>query len=273
MIIFVINLDRAVERWRAIRSQIDRLQLPPGVPVVRVSAVDGEKGISWDDVSLRSRLRIQKRQTSSEHWPIDSAPAVACTLSHMKCWDLLLQQYPEHESAIILEDDALFNTKLPNLSADILNLPRYWMSGYDLLLLGIGWLPHGAPQPRRTTYNPGVCTIHDFVGSHGYCLTPRAAATLLQHALPVEQHVDFYLGNVAQLGLLSIGVMCPEFVKVNHDVPLYIPHQAFALNHTNRVSFGIILVLMVLVVALALFVVHLLWRGTHPSGYTRLAQR
>jgi GR25 family glycosyltransferase involved in LPS biosynthesis len=256
MIIFVINLDRATERWAEIKKQA-QVVLPSTMQLVRISATDGNDGIPWDVTSKRTELRIKQKQSATEHWIIDSPQAVACTLSHMKCWSTLLRDYPGHESCIILEDDVLFNQSIPDIAANIRDIPNVWLGGYDMLLLGISWQPMGSQKPKQTTYTRGVCSITDFVGSHGYCVTQHAASTLLRHALPIEQHVDFYIGTIAQLGLLRLGVMCPELVRVNHNVPLYIPHKASMVQNQWFTTI-IIAALCVVVVVLLILIVLLL---------------
>jgi hypothetical protein len=42
-----------------------------------------------------------------------------------------------------------------------------------------------------------------FIGAHCYVVTRRGAETLLQHATPIQLHMDFYIACSAYLGYIS----------------------------------------------------------------------
>lgn len=116
MRVFVINLDRRVDRLDAISAMLSKV----GLPFDRVSAVDG-KELHLSDVA---RPWIAK-------WYIGrrlAVGAVGCFLSHRKIWrEMLDKNIPQ---ALILEDDAalvewdprILDIDLKNLHLDLLRI-------------------------------------------------------------------------------------------------------------------------------------------------------
>ena len=79
MLRLVVNLDRSPDRWKAIKTQLDQLQ----IPVERLEAVDG-KLLSEEDV---------EKLTSSVHFSMGrdlERGEIGCFLSHRKCWKKLV---------------------------------------------------------------------------------------------------------------------------------------------------------------------------------------
>ena len=100
MLRLVVNLNRSPERWKAIKAQLDLLQ----IPVERLEAVDGK---------LLSEEEVEKL-TSSVHFSMGrklERGEIGCFLSHRKCWKRLLES--EEKYALVMEDDLILSDRSP----------------------------------------------------------------------------------------------------------------------------------------------------------------
>ena len=98
MLRLVVNLNRSPERWKAIKTQLDRLK----IPVERLEAVDG-KLLSEEVVG---------NLTSSVHFSMGrelERGEIGCFLSHRKCWERLLDT--DEKYALVLEDDLILSDR------------------------------------------------------------------------------------------------------------------------------------------------------------------
>lgn len=100
MLRLVINLKRSPERWNAIKTQLDRLQ----IPVRRIEAVDGrELSVGeMDGLCLPEDRFLGRRLQQGE---------IGGFLSHRKCWQELLDSQEQY--ALVLEDDLLLSERSP----------------------------------------------------------------------------------------------------------------------------------------------------------------
>lgn len=100
MLRFVINLDRALNRWNAIRKQLDALN----ISAQRISAVDAKtETLPLDKIARLghpSKYFFPRELTKGE---------IGCYLSHILCWKALLES--DDDWAAILEDDALLSPR------------------------------------------------------------------------------------------------------------------------------------------------------------------
>ena len=55
----------------------------------------------------------QQASVRISHRQVDTVSTVAILMSHMKCWQWLLD-HPKHETVLILEDDACFDAGFSN---------------------------------------------------------------------------------------------------------------------------------------------------------------
>jgi glycosyl transferase family 25 len=133
MRIFVINLDRRVDRLAAISTAMSKA----GLEFDRVSAVDG-KQVNFSDVARPwlAKWYIGRRL---------AAGAVGCFLSHRKIWREMLEN--NISQALILEDDATLVDWDPRiLEIDLQDLDL------DLLRIGANHLHNLVTQkPLRQT--------------------------------------------------------------------------------------------------------------------------
>lgn len=219
--VLCINLDRAPQRWLNIQAMAGRLHSAvPDVKragVTRIQAVAGDTLDPADPavpLSVLARWRLQHRAAVCSSPPVDSLSAVGCYLSHVRCWEWL-RRHPEIAYALILEDDVCLSDAFDRAwAATVGPLLSAVPPVLDLLVLGyenraVQFQGPLTPYRSVTVHGQRLHDRHWFVGSHCYVVGQRGAARLLQTALPVELHVDYYLCMCMHLGLVA-GYLLPE---------------------------------------------------------------
>ena len=118
--IYVVNLDRSIDRWEAISQVMSEAQLN----VLRLAGVDGRK---------LNKLELKQNSTLLSTY-LQPRGVVGCYLSHRKFWQLVVDQ--NYDSAIIFEDDVVL---IPNfkhvLEESLTKLARDHIE-YDVIFIG-----------------------------------------------------------------------------------------------------------------------------------------
>lgn len=100
MLRLVINLNRSKSRWKSIQQQFEKLNLV----IQRIEAIDAQTAtLPRDKVAPQGHPKkyyFPRKLSDGE---------VACYLSHMKCWETLLES--GEQWAAIFEDDALLSPR------------------------------------------------------------------------------------------------------------------------------------------------------------------
>jgi len=183
---FVINLDRDTARL----ERIEALLAVRAVPFTRVQAVDG-RSLSQTDIENISAYptAVSVRLQAGE---------IACYLSHIKAWRMLLES---DEDYAIFEDDI-------DVSAD----------AAEVLMASTDWIPQDADIVKlETSLKPveiasGVeTTVRDrevrrlagcHIGTAGYVISRSGAARMLAESQRLKMAVDTMIfdprGGVAQ---------------------------------------------------------------------------
>ena len=187
---FVLNLDRASDRWAQVQKQMSE----QGLEVERLSAVDGKK------------LTDAEMQTHSTKMAAFLQPrgVIGCYLSHKKFWQMVVDR--NLDSAIIFEDDVRL---VDNFKDTLRNyLERLRVEGnkpYDVLLLGaIGRVhPEGRDnlgsmffsnyiggKRKREVLSPFLYKPRRPAGTHAYMVSNAGARRLLGLCPKATFHVD-----------------------------------------------------------------------------------
>ncbi len=177
MRLYVINLASREDRLQHITSELKRV----GAAFERLEAVDAR--------TSPEVLALEQRPSSRSGFVISDA-ALACALSHMKAWRVLLESGESH--CAVVEDDVL-------VSEDFVSS------------LSTGWLPAGADIVRLETYRTRVhlaARPSAFLGERGvyrmltrqagtaaYIVSRQAAAKLLKFMTPPTDAVDEVMFN------------------------------------------------------------------------------
>jgi len=209
----VINLDRRIDRWIRLLSQLQDLGPPK---IVRVSAIDGRSGLiasgyeeyrtqfsscaqpetPQNDLEFYTGNCIPSHRAQFKAWklggpPITSIGAFACLESHSQAVKLAIDSGAER--VLILEDDAIFHNRSRELFGFVVEqLPRDWMV-LQLGSLQYVWSGEWFVRHSRNLYRNNGATI----GSHaiGY----RREALLELYGQMAENLLPFDLGPLSQL--------------------------------------------------------------------------
>lgn len=231
-----INLDRSTARWERMQRTVEE-EFGSSLQLRRQPAVDGEREVTADRlpslVSTYTRHALQNRLAICDHLQINNLAAIGCTLSHMECWKWLLQR-PQLPWVLILEDDVCLKglrRMLMTTLADVLWQPE--PPPFDFLVLGYltwWWYSYHTKSPEPPPIlRDRARRMTGFWGSHCYVVTQAGARRLLDLALPIEVHVDAFLGLVCHQndvhGYLlreSVAGQCKQFWNAT------IPHWQFS---------------------------------------------
>ena len=212
MRIYVINLDRSVERWRVINEQARQL----GLQLTRVAAVDGsakaENG--WVDFDTSGFRRNNGRDALAGEY--------GCYMSHIAA----VRQFINDggNSALILEDDAILNSHL----ADCLSAMRNQFEPKSILIRLVVHRKIGFESlstfefSHNKTVNIGQCWLGPNGSAAAYWLTRDAALNLLKAALPAKMPFDTFIEHSWHFATpsfitspLVMQVPAPPFSEIN----------------------------------------------------------
>jgi glycosyl transferase family 25 len=187
--IYVINLDRDVERMASLARSLEALALP----FERVSAVLGKQVPDWEKLvdaglySARNRL------------PMPRPGEVGCYLSHLKAMETFLQT--DAPWCVILEDDVEVK---PECVAVLAALGKQ----DDWGLVKLFCFHSGLPVRKRALTASYHLVVHltRTTSSAAYAVNRRAAETLLKSMRPISEQVDHALERPWETGLRVRGV-------------------------------------------------------------------
>lgn len=171
---------------------MQHISLPADLgPLVRIEAVRGADLSPRDPTQPMSplcRKQLLQSWRVCNSFSIDSPGAFGTTLSHVKCWEWLLQSV--HPYALVLEDDCRPLDSFPRTWSDEV-LPMLRSGDVDIVIMGYR-LRTGLIVPQKMRDRPHLRRFA-FEGTHLYAVTREGARKLLRHAFPVQLHVDAYI--------------------------------------------------------------------------------
>lgn len=188
-LIYVINLDRDVERMASIRANLEAL----GLPFERLSAVMGKDVPEWEKLVDMSAYAWRNRLDTPR------AGEVGCYLSHLKVLETFLRT--DAPWCVVLEDDV---EVLP-ACVDVL---RSLSEKNDWDLVKLFNFHSGLPVKKRELVGGYRLVAHltRTTSSAAYVVNRRAAATLLKSMRPISEQVDHALDRPWETGLRVRGV-------------------------------------------------------------------
>lgn len=206
--IYLINLDRAVQRFQFMDAQFQQL----GLAYERMSAVDRlnlDPSISEYDAKGYRLLHGRKFHDGE----------IACYLSHVACLREFLKS--SNEYALILEDDC----RLPNDLYAIIQTAISNGGEWDILRLSTvnsGWrIPYRKFDQNR--YFAIALTREK--GAGGYMVNRRCAEIFLKELLPIQVPWDIAFDIEYLMGLRSVFVEPPP-IDQNSGMETQIQHDA-----------------------------------------------
>ncbi len=189
---YIINLDKSKERYNYIQKNV----IPLGLKVERISAVAGD---TLSEAELNTKADLKTFEQLLGHLP--NLGTIGCSLSHIKTWKTFLAS--NFEYAIIFEDDVSFDyTKLLSTIEELIPNNSLWdIVSFDLL-------HHGTPLTIKKLSNNQrlVFYLTEVTKSGTYIINRKAAAKLLEKALPIKMPIDYYLTSAWEFGLKFSGI-------------------------------------------------------------------
>jgi glycosyl transferase family 25 len=188
-LIYVINLDRDVERMASIRANLETL----GLPFERLSAVMGKDVPEWEKLVDMSAYAWRNRLDTPR------AGEVGCYLSHLKAMETFLRT--DAPWCVILEDDV---EVLPACGEVLRALGE--KDDWDLVKLFN--FHSGLPVKKRELAGGHRLVAHltRTTSSAAYVVNRRAAETLLNSMRPITEQVDHALDRPWETGLRTRGI-------------------------------------------------------------------
>lgn len=182
---WVINLDRAPDRWASITTQLQRLGLPhERLPACDARAFTAEQRAQLDEPAFR-RL----------HGMTPLPGELGCYLSHVEAMRRHLAS--DAEFALVLEDDAQLTERLPSALQGLMAHAGRW----DMVKLSA--VHSGTPQPYLEVA-PGqwlAVMLSRCTGSSAYLMNRRAAAAYAEGLLPMQLPYDHVYDQGWRFGL------------------------------------------------------------------------
>jgi len=185
--IFIINLDRSVERYQ---SALAQLSAWPDLPIERVSAADGRQ-MSAQELNCYYSLPLNQQRYHKLLQPAEKG----CYISHIWCWQRIVNQ--QLDFALILEDDFIVNGDLAAMLDYVVGLPADWqllklaMPNKQQKIIASGG---DGPWQRVAFVKNPVSTVAQLVSAAG-------ARQLLATAVPFYRPVDVAMQYSFELGI------------------------------------------------------------------------
>lgn len=171
--IYVINLDRAQDRWKLIKENLEFLDLP----FERILGFDG-KLLNSNEIPA-----VDKEKIFRYHGRELTMTEIGCVMSHMKVWETIASR--KQEFALVLEDDAAPNKNLVE-TLQFLAARDDW----EFVHLGRQNIRRSifiSPAPGGARF---VQTLRPPGSMRGYAIRNSAAVKLLDRILPIEASAD-----------------------------------------------------------------------------------
>lgn len=189
---FCISLERRLDRWKRFQSQPALENLPR---LQRFVGVDGKTIDLANDkrvtVGAKRSIMLNERRRHSD---LNTVGGVGCALSHISVWQKIVND--KTKVALICEDDAVLPYNfVENVNSEIANSDILCdTSKWDMFLLCGLWKGlHDIPG------EDGLKKIDTFFLFHCYVITYEGAKKLLEYALPIESHIDWWVSYMADV--------------------------------------------------------------------------
>lgn len=199
--VLVINLQRRADRMTHFRHSFSWTDMARTLPLHRVAAVDGN-GVDASKVlsegamkDMQEFLRTKQRKVHSELTP----GGIGCYLSHIKCWEFVAQQ---SKPWLVCEDDAILPQNIgQRLREALAKVPS--LRPETVIFLHILCDPRLYRELRCDSLGDNVYRAHSFWSTACYYVTPEAARTMLQKALPMSIQVDHVMAQWGREGVVD----------------------------------------------------------------------
>ncbi|MDX3904356.1 MAG: glycosyltransferase family 25 protein [Pigmentiphaga sp.] len=197
---YVINLEQAAERRRAIARQLDRL----GVPFTTCTAVDGRL------LDEAQRARLYDERAAARLYRRLSPGELGCALSHLEVYRRMLADGASH--ALVLEDDAALGDRLPAVLAQV----EQAVAPDDPTVVLLSHVDKYTRWGSRQLGAHGrlVGRYGHWWRAHGYVVTRAAAQRLLDGLVPVWSAADYWAA-FEKRGIVQVKAVVPYCIGLS----------------------------------------------------------
>lgn len=220
MPIYVVSLDRAVERRTYIHAQMERLRLTYEI----VEAVDGRQPISDLErlYDRRQRLRV---------YGSDLRPAeIACCLSHLEVCRRIAES--KAEIGLVLEDDVILSPTVAPVLADLASLTEH---NFDVVRLA-GLRERRSKNIRKLSGGHNLARLAGgSCGTQAYVITAAGARKLIAYCTPITKQIDIALDETCFNQLNSYAVLP---YPIHHEADINSTIGTRAADDTRRCLTG-----------------------------------
>ena len=195
--IYVINLEKSIDRWNYIKNQSNGL-----LNLIKFKAVNG-RGLTHEnikhDVDNNSYLYKNLDKNRGE---------IGCALSHLNIWKKF--QKSKDKYLIVVEDDVIFEKNLyQKINKYLENAPKNW----DIIYLGgssiVGYKVNDYfIKPRL--YGRGN------LGTYAMLINKKGVNNLLKYCNPINQSIDHQIKK--QFNNINVYYTYPCLIHHNNDM-------------------------------------------------------
>lgn len=191
--VYMINLDRHIERLNHFESQIAQSDLARD-SFIRVAA---EEGSALDIRSLVTKKAFQEiedaktKKYRTKHYQL-TAGGVGCYMSHLKTFDMILAS--DKEFAMVFEDDATVHTHMDKeFRRSLQDIPADW----DIILLGYFC--------NDCQYKKKHNKVSRFFGTHAYVINRKGIEKIMKYInVPIDRQIDAAMSDLAESRVLNV---------------------------------------------------------------------
>lgn len=203
-----------------------------------------------DNLHPHTLTTIKNRRDQISYNDLTDIRQIACAYSHIKAWQQCVKQ---QEPLIIAEDDIASMRKqlLATENALDQDLVNESINSNEPLMISLLHLGSNSLFSLITNKFEIPSNLYEvkygFYGLQCYFLTPKAAELLLNFANPVVMHVDRYVSDCINSGLMlyragnSISIEGSFDSTINHNPPRY---------YTIPFVIGLTLILLIIIVVI-----------------------
>lgn len=244
--IYVLCLEKTYDKRCG--PTLQSWQKVQGLNVVPIQAITPDDFQVEDVVHPYVHVSMQSRKTVEL---LGSPVEAACGMSHIQAWKAILKS---KEPGIVLEDDMDISVSEIQTMLDQLDkMPK----DTDIFLLRFN-RSHLESTPRD---EDAFLDVQSFRGLMAYYLTPTAAQTLIQRALPMVTQIDTYVPNMAILYGLRVRTLPQNRISIARAIRDGL-HSTLGGNHgTSQLKIlSIVIGCMCLFILLLIVVLVIIYR-------------
>jgi hypothetical protein len=244
-LVYVINLDRSKQRWKAMELQFALQDLP----VIRYSAFDGRTLETSEEIALvhpeaLASARRGKRKTHDDH----NYGSIGCFLSHMAVWKKIVASSRPY--GVVFEDDIRLPKNFITQFLTMLSACPPW----DMIVFG-PWAPTSPIRQRVTNQRMEFVTCR-WILLNSYVIRSDLCRKLLQKSIPIRRQVDWWISSETESDhawllrkpLTSISPLAAQS-DINHTPLLQQMLRFMRLRAEKGLSGGITAAIVVIILA------------------------